>query len=36
MAGYIFWDQVAQMQFLGPRPQNQDNFLKVHNLIGLI
>ena len=23
MAGYVFWIQVAQMWFLGPRPQDQ-------------
>ena len=26
MAGYIFWVQVAQMWFLGSRPQDQDIF----------
>ena len=25
-AGYIFWTQVAQMWFLGPRPQGQELF----------
>ena len=27
MAGYVFWVQVAQMWFLGPRPQDQVIFL---------
>ena len=26
MAGQVFWDQVAQMSFLGPRPKDQDIF----------
>ena len=27
VAGYVFWVQVAQMWFLGPRPQDQVIFL---------
>ena len=26
LARYIFWAQVAQMQFLGPRPQDHEIF----------
>ena len=26
MAGYVLWAQVAQMWFLGPRPQGQEIF----------